>query len=187
MKRFHYKNKELERRIEEFRNRPIYEDLSLEILATIPDDKVEQAIIDYIHTKILDYDKAFAIVSNLSDGFQLIYSTWILAGEVGNGGFNQFFFNPSGQFADMALRSLKLIGATEYFNILQKAIEIHEREKENSVLQDLYSQQTIPSFFKTYEYTSLTDCDDAFSILDNRLSELRIHYIRSNPELFVVS
>ena len=180
-------HEKLERLMEEFRNRPIYKELSPKILATIPDDKIEQAIIDYIRTKILDYDEEFAVVSNLSDGFQLVYSTWLLEAEVNNGGFNQFFINSSGQFADMALRSLKMISAATYYDVLQKAIEIHDHEKDNHVLQDLYSQRTLQAFSESYKITSLKECDIAFYKSKNRLSELRLQYIRLNPEMFVGS
>ena len=80
-----------------------------------------------------------------------------------------------------------MIGATEYYEILQKAIEIHGHEKDNKALQGLYSQRTLQAFSETYKITSLGECDTAFYKLKNRLSELRLQYIRSNPHLFVGS
>lgn len=176
---------DMEKYWEEFKNRRIYTELSVEILATIPDDKLEQAIMDYISTKATDYQTILSDVSNLSAGFQMMYSTWVLEGQVNNGGFNQFFFNSSGQFADMALRSLNLIGASDYYQILRRAIEIHELEKKNLMLQDLYKQGSLKAFSESYKLTHLGECDDAFYQLNDHLSELRINYIRSHPEDFV--
>jgi hypothetical protein len=107
-----------EKMMEEFRNRTIYNELSLEILATIPDDKIELTILDYIDTKIPDHRLRFNVISRMPEGFQMVYSTMELESQVNNGGFNQFFFNPSGQFAQIALWSLKLIGALDYYGIL---------------------------------------------------------------------
>ena len=183
-KKFKEYLKKVEKGLAEFENRKIYTQLSPEILAAIPDDKLDQAIIDYICTKITDYQSALADVSNMSPGFQMVYSTWALEGEVNNGGFNQFFDNPSSQFADMALRSLKMIDAPDYYEILQTAIKIYMQEKENPVLQKLYSQKTIKAFSKSYKLTSLSECDDPFYKLNGRLSVLRLQYIRSHPENF---
>ncbi|HXV08334.1 MAG TPA: hypothetical protein VD791_09915, partial [Burkholderiales bacterium] len=40
--------------IEEFKNRDIYKQLTPEVLAAIPDHKLEQAVVDYVHGKIGD-------------------------------------------------------------------------------------------------------------------------------------
>jgi hypothetical protein len=169
----------------EFNNRLIYEELSAEILSAIPDDKLEQAVIDYIWNKITDYRNELAIVSDLSPGLQMVYSTRRLEDEVGNGGFNQFFYNSSGQFTEMALKSFQLLGASEYVRILEKAIAIYVQETDsNPLLKELYSKGTIESFFATYELSSLDKCDDEFYALGNQLSDLRIKYVRSNTQEF---
>lgn len=176
---------ELRKSIDEFKKRKIYNQLTEEIISTIPDDKIEQAIIDYIFTKITDFSHSLAIVSNMSQGFQIIYSTWILEGEVNNGGFNQYFFNSSGQFADMALRSLKNLGVYDHYAILKRAISIHIDERENQTLQSLYSQKTIEAFFESYKFSSLEECDNAFYKLETNLSAIRIQYIRAHSSEFV--
>ena len=176
---------ETEKLMDEFWNRIIYKELSLEILAAIPDDKIELAILDYIDTKISDYRVRFDAISGMSEGFQMVYSTTTLETQVNNGGFNQFFHNPSGQYAEMALRSLKLIGAIEYYEILQKAIETYMKEKENPELQNLYSQRTLEGFSESYKLTSLGEWDEKFYALGERLGQLRMDFIRLKPQLFV--
>jgi len=175
-----------ERMMEEFNNRPIYEELSAEILSATPDDKLEQTVIDYVGTKIIGYRDELAIVSNMSPGLQMVYSTRRLENEVRNGGFNQFFFNSSGQFTEMALKSFRLLGASEYVIILEKAIAIHFQETDdNPLLKELYARGTIESFFATYELSSLDKCDDEFFALGNQLREMRIKYIRSHAQEFI--
>ena len=178
---------ETEKLMDEFWNRIIYKELSFEILATVPEDKIELVILDYIETKISDYRVRFDVISRMPEEFQMVHSTTALETQVNNGGFNQFFYNPSGQYAEMALRSLKLIGATEYYEILQRAIETYMKEKENPELQNLYSQRTLEAFSESYKLTSLGECDNEFYDLGERLTELRLKFIRSNLHLFVGS
>lgn len=176
---------EWKKRVDAFNKRRIYSQLTIEILSTIPDDKLVQAILDYIDTKVKDHRAALIDVSKMSPGFQMVKSTVILEGEVNNGGFNQFFFNKSRQYTDLALQSLKMIGASDYYEILQKAIGIYIKEQENEELQKLYAQKTPEAFSNSYKLTSLGECDSAFYKLENSLSEIRVHYIRSHPESFV--
>ena len=115
----------------------------------------------------------------------MIYSTFVLEGQVNNGGFNQFFVNSSGQFAEIAVLSCDLIGASDRAELIRKAIEIHEQEKGSAVLQSLYAQNTLEAFKQTYKLTKLGECDDAFYALNDHISELRLRYIRSHPEEFL--
>src|SRR3954470_2991666 len=53
-----------------------YPILTLEILKTVPDDKLEGAVLDHIGSKIGDdYEHEHAIVTSLSKGFQMVYTT----------------------------------------------------------------------------------------------------------------
>lgn len=171
--------------VDKFRKRQIHKKLTAKIIKDTPDDELEQIILDYIETKIPDDDFEFSVVSKMSPGLQIIYSTWLLESELNNGGFNQFFINPSGKFADIALKSLNLLGATDFFSILQRAMDIFETEKRNPELQNLYAQGTAQAFSETYQLTELNECDDEFSELESQLSELKIQYIRSNPKEFI--
>ena len=171
--------------IQKFENRQIHTKLTAKIIEETPDDELEQVIIDYIGTKISDEDLEFSIVSEMSPGLQMIYSTWLLESEVNNGGFNQFFVNSSGKFAMMALKSLQLLGAKDFHSILQKAIDIFEIEKENNPeLQQLYEQGTVEAFLETYELTKLDKYDYKFYKLGDRLRGFKIKYVRSNPKEF---
>jgi len=93
----------IEKSAEEYNNRKIYKKLTSKILDSIPDDKLEQTIFDNIYEIIGDdYKNELNNVKKLTKGQQAFFSTWILEGEINNGGFNQFYFNSSGQYAEMA-------------------------------------------------------------------------------------
>jgi hypothetical protein len=170
--------------VDDYLKRQIHGKLTVKIIKSTPDDQLEQVILDYIQTKIPDEGSEFSTVVNMSPGFQMMYSTSLLESEVNNGGFNQFFINSSGEFAEMALASLKLLGATDYYSVLQKAIEIFRAEKQDARLQDLYSQRTAQAFSESYQETKLGQCDKGFYDLGDRLSELRVQYVRAHPKDF---
>lgn len=170
--------------VSNFLNRRIYKELTLETLSKIPDHELEQVIIDYVSTKFTSRRSELAVVSKMPRGFQIVYSTWILEAEVNNGGFNQFFVNSSGQFAEMALKSLEALGAKDHYTVVKRAIQLHAEESSNSELQALYAERTAEAFAKSYELTSLDECDTPFYQLGD-LGEIRVHYIRLHPDEFV--
>jgi len=109
-----------------------YPVLTLEILKAIPDEKLEAAIVDHADYKIGDNsDGEYKIVTGLSKGLQIIYSTWLVEEEVDNGGFNQYFWNSSGQYQKEALEGFKLLGAKEHAGLMDEAIAIYNQEAAN--------------------------------------------------------
>jgi hypothetical protein len=175
--------------IKEFMNRPIYSTLTLQILDSIPNDKLEQTIIDNIYAKIDDkdlYKRNYSTITSLSEGRQAIFATWGLEAEVNNGGFNQYFFNfsTSGQFAEEARDGFKLIGAYKYSELTQKAIVLFLK---NAKQLSKFNDGSFESFSKSYENNPLNDLDTKFYDLSKieNLSELRIKYIRAHRLEFI--
>jgi len=170
--------------IEEFKNRKIYEKLTVEILQDIPDEKLEQAIVDYILTKINDkYDNESRVVRGLSTGLRAVYTTWIVEGEVNNGGFNQYFWNTRGVFADDAVAGFKLFGANAHADLMRRAIAI--RKEEAAKMAKFRERGTLEAFSESYEHTKLSKLDDEYYDLTDNLGQLRIRFIRQHPEMFV--
>ncbi|HXG65616.1 MAG TPA: DUF4375 domain-containing protein [Blastocatellia bacterium] len=173
---------DLDRRIQGFMNRKKYPVLNEQILADIEDDELEQAIIDYVLDKIEGhYDKEYEIVTSLSEGFQAVYCTFFLEAEVDNGGFNQYFWNSSGEFATEALDGLRLIGANEHAALMEAAIKIYA--KEEPLHRRFRLENTLEAFRESYKHTRLNEVDRRFYKLE-ALSPKRIRYIREHPEEF---
>ncbi|HMG93664.1 MAG TPA: DMP19 family protein [Chryseolinea sp.] len=125
-----------------------------------------------------------AIVRSLEKGQKAIYVTWILEAEVNNGGFNQFYYNSSGQFADLSGEAFTTIGATKFAKLVNQANLVYDSIKDDLAKND---DGTIESFTKSYEGNPLNDLDTKFYELEKEehLSELRIKYIRDNIKEFV--
>jgi hypothetical protein len=74
--------------------------LDAAMLRSIPDADVEQAVVDYVSSKLDgDEDREAQILKGLPAGARATWLTWIVEGEVNNGGFNRYYYNTAGKFA----------------------------------------------------------------------------------------
>jgi len=173
----------IEKSTEEYNNRKIYKKLTAKILDSIPDDKLEQTIFDNIYEIIgEDYKNELNNVKKLTKGQQAFFSIWWLEAEVNNGGFNQFYFNSSGQYSEMSAVGLKTIGAEKFSQLVYRANKIYNENKER--LEE-FDDGTMESFSESYKDNPLNACDMEFYELYEleNISDLRIKYIRENiPE-----
>ncbi len=176
---------EMDKILDDWNNRKIYKVLTPEIIESISDDDLEQAVFDNIYENIKnDFDNEFQNIKKLSEGQQSFWSTWILEGEVNNGGFNQFYYNSSGQFAKMAEIGFKTIGAEKYAELTYHANKIFV---ENKNRLEKFDDGSLESFSESYKDNPLNKLDDEFYELGSKenISELRIKYIRKNAPQFV--
>ena len=175
--------RDIEASFEEFDNRTIYKTLDPDIILSIPEDKLEQAVFDYIAEKIgADWNREREVVESLGAGFRAHYATWTLEAEVNNGGYNQFFWNSSGYWIHEAIAGFRLFGATDYAENAEEALRIYELEQES---QNRFKEQgTLEAFSESYEHTDLGAVDDQFFNIKEDLSQLKVEYIRANPLQF---
>jgi Domain of unknown function (DUF4375) len=173
----------IEASLDAFNQRKRYSTITPEVLATIPDHLLEQALIDHlIDVRIRDrVDDEYAIVAGLSAGYRTVYATWLLETEVNNGGFHQFFSNSSGQFAIDALAGCRLIGADQHADLLKQAIATNEKER--SEREKDGREAAAESFSRSSDTTALEELDRQFFDLDD-LSPERIRYVRDHPDEF---
>tara|TARA_R110000744_G_scaffold380233_1_gene500356 strand:+ start:3941 stop:4558 length:618 start_codon:yes stop_codon:yes gene_type:complete len=174
----------IEKSIDEYNNRKIYANLTEEILTTIPDYNLEQTILDNIDTHF-EKGEQYTLdkISKLTNGQQAVFSTFWLEAEVYNGGFNQYYFNSSGKFSEIAEKGFKTIGGEKLSEIIALANKIHLKNK--AKLEE-YDDGTIQSFSDSYEDNPLNDLDTEFikNLESTKFRDLRIKYIRENMNEF---
>jgi len=164
---------------EAFANRKIYTELTPQILAEIPDDKLEQAVIDFIDHKVAGREnRRRDILSALGPGFRAIDATWWAEIEVTSGGFRQYFRNTRGQFAADAVQGFRVMGARELAAVMEQAITIAVEEQ---ALSQPVGQGSGPGRAQD-RYRPL---DQKFADLAHGLSAKRVELIRARPKLFV--
>jgi hypothetical protein len=162
---------------------PKVEKLTPEILKAIPDDKVEQAVIDYVSGRIgEDYDHEREIVAKLPIGAQALYITWWVEAEVNNGGFNQYYWNSSGQFADQAAEAFEFFSAHEHAALMREANSVRAMEAEK--MKQFKDRGSMEAFSESYKESQLGPLDEKFYGTKENLGALRIAKIRSSPEFF---
>ena len=178
------KMQEILNSVDDFMNRPIYKELSIEILDSIHDNDLEQTVIDNIYEQVGDdYNQEFSNVQKLTKGQQAMFSVWWVEAEVNNGGFNQFYFNSSGQYAEMAVAGFELFGAKKHADLMRRANKIYTENRER--LEE-FDDGTMESFSESYKENPLNALDEEFYELSNSesLNQLRIAYIRQHPSEF---
>ncbi len=123
----------LERSIQDFENRKIYNVLNPDILKEIPDDRLEQVVIDFVELKVEseigdDAERFYDVIKTLPKSFQAIYTTFYLEAEVYNGGISQYFSNPTGLFTREAIEGLKMVEAYKLAQVIGEAVKIDKGE-----------------------------------------------------------
>ena len=175
---------DLAKSMETFKNRKIYKRLTPEILASIPDDKLEQAIIDYVYEKVARrHDQEVQIIKGMSDGLRATHATWVAEAEVNNGGFNQFFWNSSREYAAEAVAGFTLFELPALARLMQRAIIVNQEEAAR--LEKFKERGSLKAFSESYKENPINDLDKQFYEAAKNLSATRIAFIRKHPDLFV--
>ena len=164
---------------EAFANRRIYTELTPAILAEIPDDKLEQAIVDFIDHKVAGRESHRRdILTALGPGFRAVDATWWAEIEVTGGGFRQYFRNTRGQFAADAVQGFRLMGAPALASVMEEAITI-------AIEEQALSQPVGQSSGPVRGQDRFRPLDQRFVEQARDLGARRVALIRARPKLFV--
>lgn len=171
--------------VEAFNNRPIYKELTEQIIDTTSDNNLLQVVLDNLSKKQpVDYEKEFETVMSWNKYRQAIYMIWALEAEVNNGGYNQFYSNSSGQFYKHLPEALRLVGAYKFADLTERANKTFEKEYEK-ITKD--QDGTIEGFSKSYDDNPLNDFDTEFYELNEKenLQQIQVKFIRKNKKEFI--
>lgn len=141
-----------------------YSVLTKELLTSLKDDELEQAIADHIWTYKVkeDYDKDYEITKTLPDAMKYLYATWTLELEVDDGGFSQFFENYGTDFTKEAIDGYRFFGANEQADVVAEAVGAYYKKGERQ----------------------FDDLDDKFYSNESKATDLKIKYIREHIDQF---
>jgi hypothetical protein len=143
------------------------------------DDTAEALVVSYVDEFLRHMPtEQFGARSTLSPVMQHVYASAVLEGEVETGGFNQYFFSVSSDYALEALHGYRRMGATEHAHLLRQAIAIFHRERWFHFRVKL--RRSLDAFFDSYQYTRLHEIDEKFCALDEDTVALRADYIRAH-------
>lgn len=118
--------------------------------------------------------------SNLNEIEKTFIYVDILEGQVNNGGFDQFFFNSSGDFTYEVLESYKNIGAYKTAKIINEAIKLFptvpvskDTETRRIIMQDLSAEIS----------EKWNQLDDQFYEYEENIVIYMIDYIKKNKRM----
>jgi hypothetical protein len=120
-------------------------------------------------------------MEKLTEQQKQFYYNQCLEREINNGGFNQYFFNSSGNFAHLTVLSLKTINANTTADILQKAIDQFPNKE---VSQDRAERQVILEQIEEVANPIWEELDQKFFVYEDDLNLLNIEFVRQNKDKF---
>lgn len=129
-----------------------------------------------------DYAHERDTVLALAPGLRMVYATWWVEAEVNNGGFNQYFFNSTGQLADQALAGYRLLGLSDYAVLMERAMVAYRTVRPR--LEAARRDGSVDAFSGTYADGPFERLDEEFYQLQG-LAPARIRYIRDHVSEFV--
>jgi len=120
-------------------------------------------------------------MEKLSQEERTFFLVFQLEAEVNNGGFSQFFYNSSGDFANETVAALREIGAEKMAKICERALALlggavpENRSARTKMLDEAVTDEVDEA---------LSRCDDAFCEYPDNLLELNYQYIVRNRNQF---
>ncbi len=151
---------------------------NIDLLLTSPDTNNAIIEIDNYVCKLCSYGDT---LNRLTEPQKIFYFNQNLEREINNGGFSQYFYNSSGDFAHDTILSLQTIGANKTAHILQQAID----QFPNSLVpQERAKRQEVLERFEDSANEILEELDQTFYKYEDNLNELNIEYIRQNRNSF---
>lgn len=120
-------------------------------------------------------------MGRLNECQKIFYLNQCLEREINNGGFDQFYFNSSGNFAEETVRSLKAVGAHKTAEILFRANSVFS---EGNVPKDQEPRQRLVEAIEKDGNNQWQQLEDKFMAYEDDLNSLNMSYIRTNIDKF---
>ena len=101
--------------------------------------------------------------------------------EVNNGGFDQFYFNSSGDFANETISALREIEAFKTAEIVRKA---NSEFKKGNVPKNQTERQNEQEIVREKAIETWNKCDEQFYRYEDDISSLLIKFVRNHKQDF---
>ena len=149
-------------------------------LAAIDDDVIESSLVDYALAHRRDLDDEREAIALLPPALQMWYISFVVDAEVLSGGFNQFFFNPSGDLGDAAPAAFETMGMPRAASLVGRALDLLEQHA--PALEAAAAAGTIESFMETYLDQPFSKLDELYAESEAEFRAARLKFIRVGAE-----
>lgn len=155
------------------------------VLNQIKDEDLDQVVIEYVQSRLKERSgDQLNIVSGLPRGFLVFYASWLVEAEVMNGGFHQYFWNSSSDFADVTADALTALGDPDAAAMMTRAISVAIAELPTTA--KYMKEGTLQAFSESAQRSKLNSLDAEFCAHAAKFAALRIRYVRAHPDQFSV-
>ena len=120
-------------------------------------------------------------LSKLTEPQKVLLFVENLEREVNNGGFHQFYFNSSGDYAHETLDALKTIGANKMADILTKANSVWPNQQ---VPKDRTKRENIQETIEEQAAPVWDECDNVFYAYPDDIAGLLLKYVKQHKADF---
>jgi hypothetical protein len=157
----------------------------MEQASQLSDDDLEFAMFHHVLHRIgehfADPDRRREIVLGLPDDLRAVFTTMLVEMEVANGGFHQYFWNTSGQYAEAALAGYERLGAAQHAAIMREAMGVFGREQAQQ--QAFKATGALQGFADSANQSRLKDLDTRFYQANENedIVALRADHARQHP------
>ena len=156
--------------------------LTPELLASLSADEVADAIVQHVHQRVAGaWGREAPIIRSLAPGIRAIYTTWLVDAEVNAGGFHQYFFNSSGQYAGDALAGYELFGAEDYAAIMRSAIATYEIDRDRLGPVEAEDPERLA---ESPAHGALQEIDQRYYALGDRIYHAWAIFVVDRPDAF---
>jgi hypothetical protein len=156
------------------------ENKKLDLEKLISSDDINRSIIE-LDNHIGELCSYGDEMNKLTEPQKKFYYNQCLEREINNGGFNQYFFNSSGEFAHLTVQSLRTINAHITADILQKAIDQFPNKK---VPHNRTERQEILAQIQDLSNPVWEELDQKFFGYEDDLNILNIKFVRQHKDKF---
>jgi hypothetical protein len=141
----------------------------------------ETAAIIELDTKLNEISEYGEKIERLTESQKTVLFVENLEREINNGGFNQFFFNSSGDFTHETVKALKVINAFKTSDIVTKSISVWPNQ---DVPKDRAKRQDILEQIEEGANPIWNECDEEFYKYQDNIVALLLDYVKSNKSDF---
>ena len=146
-----------------------------------PFDTLVNEMLEYLNSEPRRGDSKHSKFNQLNPDLRAIYPIWLVDAEVRNGGFNQYFYNSSGHYAEDAVIGFRHFSMPDHAELVVEAVKVIMNEL--PLQKALRVIGTLKAFSESYKFTKLNVLDRKYYQLPDALDKLRL-IVNEHPERF---
>jgi hypothetical protein len=162
--------------------------LTIEAIEREPDDTVDELVALHLFDNLLrdvyEFGKPESEgVAELTPELQMFFYTWILEGDVANGGFDQYFYNHPVEYAERAIWGYRMLGADDIVQLIEETLQTHRANEQR--MAETKAKTELGDVFASFRQTPFRALDERLCDAEACLRLQRVAVIRSRPERFI--